>query len=110
MEQLYNRDAIESGRLAQFIIGLDPLAMNPSQLGDYRVLPIVMFNALGFRVFSRVLFAHSSPHSSIIIRSLIRVIFLKATTELLIHIDHRINHRGIFCRYVSRANVRRGLQ
>jgi len=30
MEQLYNRDVIESGRLVQFIIGLDPLAMNCS--------------------------------------------------------------------------------
>lgn len=49
-EQLYNRDAIESGRLAQFIIRLDPLVMNPSQLGDYRTLPII-FNAPRFRVF-----------------------------------------------------------
>lgn len=49
-EQLYNRDTIECGRLAQFIIGLDLLAMNLSQLGDYRVLPIIIFNAPGFRV------------------------------------------------------------
>lgn len=79
MEQLYNRDAIESGSLAQFIIGLDPLAMNPSQLGGYRVLLIV--HCISIPHLFKVLFVYHR----ILLYSLsfsVRVIFLKAAAQL----------------------------
>lgn len=88
-EQLYNRDAIESGRFAQFIIRLDPLVMNPSQLGDYRTLPII-FNALRF-LFG-VLFVYTVVHRTFICNMFSILLSNPHNTSILESHSTRLNY------------------
>lgn len=96
----------------QFITGPEPLAVSPSQLGDYRALPIVLFNAPRFRRL-RGEFYFSSRSAAILIRNYTLASFSnprntlesRGTAELLIHIDRRLDHRGIFRRVTFYART-----